>query len=88
MKQKLTGISNPFLVATTQAAAQVVAPPQPGAKPKGIVFRVSPADWRKLKEFALASDASIQELLERGLNQQLRAAGLEPLAGQPRPRGK
>ena len=81
-----TGISNPFLQQTIEPAVRSVEPT--GGKHKGVVFRLSPSDWRKLKEFALASDTSIQVLIERGLSAQLIAAGLDPLVGQPRPRGK
>jgi hypothetical protein len=50
-----------------------------GEKLRQKVFRVTPAQDRKLKEFCAHSDMSIQDVVLEGINLVLKAKGLPPI---------
>ena len=94
MKAKTTGMSNPF-----PRSASVVAPAAPSAAheveepavkvtTKGIMFRLTPADWKRVKGYATTREKSVQELLEIGFNMLLGSEGLEPIDGIPRDKSR
>lgn len=49
---------------------------------KAVLFRMSVADWRRLKQLSLDSDSSMQQLIEDGMNTLLRERGLPALGGK------
>ena len=55
-------------------------------KTKGIMFRLTPADWRRVKAYSTAREQSVQELLEVAFNMLLKSEGLEQIDGIPRGR--
>lgn len=58
------------------------------AKPKGIMFRVMPADWHRVKRYAETREKSVQEILEIAFNMLLKSEGLEPIDGIPRDKSR
>ena len=92
-KSTATGMSDPF-----SKSAPVVDPVAPVTPPddepvvkvatKGIMFRLTPADWKRVKDYATAREKSVQELLEIGFNMLLRSEGLEPIDGIPRDKSR
>lgn len=87
---KTTGMNNPFTKARQRAPINSLPEQteQPAdevsAKTKGIMFRVMPADWKRVKDYSTAREKSVQELLEIAFNMLLRSEGLEPIDGIPR----
>lgn len=71
--------------AETPADSQVSAPGEASAAPvaeekmRQKVFRLTPAQDRKLKEFCAHSDKSIQDVVMEGINLVLKAKGLPPI---------
>ena len=53
-------------------------------KPIGTNFRMTPADWDRIKDLSKSERRSMQELLEEGLNAVFAKRGLQPLQGMPR----
>ena len=88
---KPTGMINPFAAAAANAN-QVVAPatqqdkPSGALKTKGIMFRLTPADWKRVKDYSTIREKSVQELMETAFNMLLKSEGLEPIDGLPRSR--
>lgn len=62
--------SAPLVKPTEQSAAA------PDEKMRQKVFRLTPAQDRKLKEFCAHSDMSIQDVVLEGINMVLRSKGL------------
>lgn len=51
------------------------------AKPINIRFRMTPADWKKLKNLSMTERRSMQKLLEDGINELLEKRGLQKISG-------
>lgn len=87
---KTTGMNNPFAKSRQSSPIHSLAD-QPAdeissVKTKGIMFRVTPADWKRVKDYSTAREKSVQELLEIAFNMLLKSEGLEPIDGIPRSR--
>ena len=70
------------------AAPSVKAPStksekEPKAMEKGVIFRMSIGDWKRIKAMVLDRDTTMQGLLEEGINTLLKSRGLPPI-GQAR----
>ena len=63
--------------APTSAPAAVAAGPD--EKPRQKVFRLTPAQDRKLKEYCAHSDTTIQDVVIEGINMVLKSKGLPPI---------
>lgn len=50
-------------------------------KPIGVVYRMKPSDWKKLKELGIAKRVSLQDILELSVDQYLRGLGLASIEG-------
>lgn len=61
------------------AATPVATAPAKSVAEKGVVFRLSPGDWKRLKELALDRETTLQQLLEDGVNKVLAERGLAPI---------
>jgi len=52
--------------------------------PIGVGFRLDPADYAVMMDYASAKKMSMQELLENAVNLMRKVDGLEPIKGRPR----
>ncbi len=93
MTTKSTGLA--AALGKTKPAAKSAPEAPPAAAPtvaqadKGVVFRLSPGDWKRLKELALERETTLQQLIEDGVNRLLADRGLPPIGTTRRkPRGR
>jgi hypothetical protein len=65
----------------TPAATVTEPPPTPGKKSEivGVTLRLTPDQWRRAKELAIADRTSIQALAVAGISRLLTDRGLPPL---------
>ena len=66
--------------------AAPAAAPADDAGTKGVIFRLTRADWLVAKELSARTETSMQALLEEGLNHVLRQHKMKPIVGMPRKR--
>lgn len=71
---------------STQTAPASRASDADDTRPVGTIFRMQPADYKRIRRFAEDRGVSIQELLEQGVNALLESQGLKAIHGIPRTR--
>lgn len=77
----LTALNAP--AASSAKPAPTKTEKEPKAMEKGVIFRMSVSDWKRLKAVVLDRDTTMQGLLEEGVNSLLKSRGLPPI-GQSR----
>ena len=77
----LTALEMPTTSKAPEAAKAKPADPS-GKELKSVLFRLSTADWRRMKQIAIDRDSSMQQLIEDGINTLLRERGLQELNGK------